>query len=130
MGIVSRFLKQVLVYWPPLGELGTGQMRFGTPVEMVCRWTENHEEIVVARGDAILNVSCNSLVLTLIALEEQGVCWLAPNIRITHPAGTALALLVTGGVADPFLNHHAFQVQKVAEIQSVRADESLNKAYL
>lgn len=128
MPLVERFLKQVLVYWAPKAAVGSGQPLFADPIELKCRWTEVHEEIVRQNGDAVVNVVCTSCVLTLVDLAEQGVCWLAPGVRTNQPAGTALGLLTSS--SDPFKNPRAFQVQRTGEVQSVDGTDSVKKAYL
>jgi len=50
MSVITKVLKQKVVYWPPGEPDRYGRLALGTPVELKARWDEDTEEVTSPDG--------------------------------------------------------------------------------
>lgn len=106
--IIDRMLVETCVYWAPTdGSDNSGQKRFASPVELLCRWVEKREVFTDRNGNM---QESKAKVRVRVNVEELGVLWY----------GT-LATLVSS--SDPFLNTNAYEIRYFCRIPKRQGDD-------
>jgi hypothetical protein len=115
MRFLNTVRRETATYWPPLGHNEFGEPTFGNARELRVRWDDQTGVFVNDRGETQVS---KARVIAGEDLEKGGVLWL----------GSLSAAQGTGG--DPFANENAFQIQNMAKIPTIRADDFLRMAFL
>ena len=75
MSIITRMRKQSAVWWERTGTDDGGDPTFATPIQIACRWVDEHEEFIDPKGtrrisDSIVNVDREMTVGDLLRLGD------------------------------------------------------------
>jgi hypothetical protein len=122
--IITRMLKQRLVYWAYAGVDNFGKPKFSPPVEIRGRWEDCNEQFTAP--NLVTSVSSAKVYVGQDVLVK-GVLWLSTK-RWTDPAGSAIAQLVS--TTNPFANPRAFSIQRFDKLPTIRATKFLRTVYL
>lgn len=153
MGIITRRLQQVAIYWERSGEPNDfdafGNPSYEGPVAIDCRWEDGTEEIIGPDGSPVMSratvgvdreVTVGGLLLlapgfggdsggplgplgTITAIATQGVF----ISRVATPTDPDMADYTA---ADPKDAYGAWEIRKFSSTPDLRADEFLREAVL
>lgn len=106
--ILDTMLVETCVYWAPTaGSNNSGQKRFESPVELLCRWVEKRQVFIDRLGNT---QESKAKVRVRVDVVELGVLWY----------GTLATLTST---SDPFLNPNAYEIRYFCRIPKRRGDD-------
>lgn len=115
MSIITRMLKQVATYWPPLGTSDAfGQPQYGTAVQIGVRWEDATEQFLDDEGDIQMS---KALVYVSQDVEVRGVLLLLPIASVTN-------------LTDPKKNPLAWEIRRYERLPTFKATEFLRTALL
>lgn len=108
-------------YWPPGSEDSggsdfddEGQPLYGTPVEILCRWSDVVKEFLNTNGQRVMS---RSIINAKIDLRTRGVLLQS-------------ALADVSDLADPKANDGAWEIRQVSKIPTLDGSEFWRKAFL
>ena len=107
----AEMMPQSLTYWPPGSPDGYGQVAFGSPVLVACRWQEDQKLFRDANGQEVMS---EAVVYSETELALHGY----------------VALGDQTSQADPRVLAEAREVRQVGASRSLDASEVLRKAWL
>lgn len=121
MSLFTRMLKQNAVYWPlatsESGEVAynnDGEIRYGTPIEILCRWEDIAEEFIDKYGTVQVS---KSLVYVGIDVSVGGCLYLGD-------------LESSMDWDDPKANEGVWEIRRFDKIPNIRITKFLRIAYL
>jgi len=114
MSIIERMLKQICVYWAPIGTDNYGNPTFASPVELACRWEAATEEFLSFMGERELS---NALVYVESDVKPRGVLMLGELTDITDSVSIKE-------------NDNAWEIRRFDSTPTLKATKFLREAYL
>ena len=102
------------VYWPPIGKDDFGQMVFGPPEEISCRWEDTLTELMDKMGNRIISTS---MVYVSKDVALLGVLWHGKFTNIQS-------------IPNPLSNADASEIRMFKRTPNLRNKEILRIAYL
>ena len=117
MGIITKMRKQNAVIWRALGRNAYGDYEFSTPQQIVVRWDELNEEIMLPTGQTIVSMATVYLpeLSTGVEADVNDFLWLGD---------------LADAPDDPQAAPDAHQIKKFSKIANLKATEFLRTAYL
>jgi hypothetical protein len=117
MSIITRAQREYLTYWPVIDEPGNanryGELAYGVPVEIKCRWDDRVQEIL--KDDQTMVLSRVELI-TAVRLKPGDIVM---RIRLSEVPYQA----------NPKDNVGAYEVLKVSETPDLRYKKTLYEAF-
>ena len=119
MGIITRMLKETVVYWAPLLPDANGQPTYDLPVELAARWEEDIRDFIDIRGaDEFSDLEiARTKVFVASDVEPGGVLMLG---QLTSSVNTL----------DPKANDNAWEIKRFTNLPKLNLSERLRTAYL
>jgi len=114
MGLITRMLKMVAVYWSLSGVDRYGGRVWGEPVEISCRWEDVAVEYIDPQGAKHVS---QSVVFVEMDVEIGGVLMLGE---------------LSSGVneSSPLSNEGAREIKQFSKIPNLRVSEYVRRVYL
>ena len=116
MRLIKKMLKGYAVYWPPKDGNKSGQVSFGDPVEIRCRWTDTLASPVSGSGTAEESMT---RVYVDRPVEMLGVLWEGKLADVPDLAGKP-----------PTRLKKAFEIRKYKEVKTLKYNQSIKIAFL
>lgn len=114
MSLIKRMRKRYAAYWPPLKPDADGNPRYGTPIELRCRWEQTSEDYIDPEGVRQFN---NAKVFVDRDLVSGGLLCLGRLDAILYPT-------------QPFKNEGVGEITKVDKLPNLRNTEELITVFL
>jgi len=112
MRIIKKVLRQTAVYWAPPTQDENGEMTYGSPVEIKCRWEDIVTNFIDTKGD---EQTSSAVVMVDRDINTKGVLWLG---------------LLTDAQPQPFDNPGAYEIKKFDKLPDFKAKDFVRTAYL
>lgn len=71
--IVNRFTEDTIVYWEPDGEDAFGQNKYLPAREVIVRWEDKEQEILLPEGRKVIS---KAYLITSVVIAPGGLVWL------------------------------------------------------
>lgn len=101
-------------YWPPVGSNKFGQPKYGTAIEICCRWDDEIRQVIAPDGRTL---SSMAVITADRDLKEGGALLHSELEDVTD-------LLI------PFNNDHAWEIQLFLKESTVRGGQYLREAFV
>lgn len=124
MRLLTKMLRQKVVYWSYAGVDNFGKPKYNAPIEIKARWEDVVEQYL--RADL---VEATSLAKVYVDrdLTVKGVLWLSTK-KASDAAGSAIAELTDQ--VKPFNNPRAAAIQRFDKLPDLKVKNFLRTAYL
>ena len=114
MKIIDKMRRQRAVLWVMTGYGDNGQPTYSTAREIRVRWEEKTEEMTGVNTSKFVS---KAMIYVGEDIPLRSILWLGKISQLTS-------------ITDPKLNDHAFELQRLDIIPTIKANKFLRIAYL